>query len=86
MKKELIALLFVQFENAVYNYKGIECWSARELQQIFRYSDWRNFLQVIDKAKNACGNAGEKVLNHFVTVNKMVGLGSGAQREVEDIE
>jgi DNA-damage-inducible protein D len=85
MKKELIAELFMQFENAVYLYKGIECWSARELQQIFNYSDWRNFLKVINKAKDACSNAGEKIADHFVALNKMVELGSGSKREIEDI-
>ncbi len=85
MKKELIAELFLQFELAAYDYKGIECWSARELQEIFSYTDWRNFLKVIDKAKDACINAGEKLSDHFVDVNKMVELGSGAQRELEDI-
>jgi hypothetical protein len=83
MKKELIAELFLQFENAVYDYKGIECWSARELQQIFNYTAWRNFLKVIEKAKGACNNAGEKISDHFVDLNKMVELGSGSHREIE---
>jgi DNA-damage-inducible protein D len=85
MKKELIAQLFLQFEAAAYEYKGIECWSARELQQIFSYSDWRNFLKVIDKAKTACTQAGEKLTDHFVDVNKMIDLAKGAQREIEDM-
>ena len=85
MKKELIAQLFIQFEQASYNYKGIECWSARELQEIFGYTKWDNFLKVIVKAKDACKNAGEKISDHFADVGKMVELGSGAQREVEDI-
>lgn len=85
MKKELIAELFGQFENACYEYKGIECWSARELQEVFHYSEWRNFQKVIDKAVKACESAGEKKEDHFVEFNKMVGLGSGAQREVHDI-
>jgi DNA-damage-inducible protein D len=72
MKKELITALFVQFEQACYNYKGIECWSARELQQILGYAEWRNFLKVIDKAKDACINVGEDVKHHFVDVNKMI--------------
>ena len=58
MKKEQIQELFEQFENACYDYKGIECWSARELQSIFNYAEWRNFLKVIDKAKEACKNSG----------------------------
>ncbi len=85
MKKELIAELFGQFENACYEYKGIECWSARELQEVFHYSEWRNFQKVIEKAVTACESAGEKKEDHFVEFNKMVGLGSGAQREVHDI-
>jgi DNA-damage-inducible protein D len=85
MKKELIAQLFIQFEQAAYEYKGIECWSARELQQVFVYTDWRNFLKVIDKAKKACENAGENIPDHFVEVNKMIDLAKGAQREIEDM-
>ena len=85
MKKELIAQLFISFQEAAYDYKGIECWSARELQQIFNYAEWRNFIEVIEKAKTACEQAGEKLSDHFVEVNKMVELGSAAQREIEDI-
>jgi DNA-damage-inducible protein D len=85
MKKELIAALFIQFEQAQYNYIGIECWSARELQSILGYSEWRNFMKVIDKAKDACVNAGEKISNHFVDINKMVEVGSAAKRALEDI-
>ncbi|MFM9839573.1 MAG: DNA damage-inducible protein D [Cyclobacteriaceae bacterium] len=85
MKKELIADLFFQFEQVCYDYKGIECWSARELQQIFNYSEWRNFLKVVDKAKEACSNAGENISDHFVGVNKMIELAKSAQREIDDI-
>jgi DNA-damage-inducible protein D len=51
MKKELINQLFVKFEQACYDYKGIECWSARELQEILGYSRWENFYNAIEKAK-----------------------------------
>lgn len=85
MEKEQIAELFSRFESACYDYKGIECWSARELQKEFNYTDWRNFIKVIDKAKDACKNAGGAVSDHFVELNKMVDLGSGSQREVEEI-
>ncbi|MDE3183947.1 MAG: DNA damage-inducible protein D [Bacteroidota bacterium] len=85
MKKEQIQQLFEQFENACYDYKGIECWSARELQTIFNYTDWRNFLKVIDKAKESCKNSGGEVSDHFVDVNKMIELAKGAQREIEDV-
>jgi DNA-damage-inducible protein D len=74
MKKELIAELFVQFENACYNYKGIECWSARELQPILGYLRWENFTNAIEKAKKSCENAGEELKYHFVDINKMIDL------------
>ncbi len=85
MKREVIIELFGKFEQACYNYNGIECWSARELQEILGYSKWVNFLNVIDKAKKACENADASVSDHFADVGKMVVVGSGAQREVEDI-
>jgi DNA-damage-inducible protein D len=85
MKKELIHELFERFEEACYILGGIECWSARDLQEIFGYTEWRNFLKVIDKAKNACKNSGANISDHFVDVNKMVNIGSGTQREIIDI-
>ena len=63
----------------------LECWSARDLQQLFGYSLWQNFCKVIEKAKEACTNVGQQIADHFIDVNKMVKLGSGAQREVDDI-
>ncbi len=62
-----------------------EYWEARELQHVLEYTEWRNFLKVIDKAKIACENSGNSVDDHFVDVNKMVGIGSGAERIVDDI-
>lgn len=85
MKKELITELFQKFEQACQEYNGIECWSARELQEIFNYTEWRNFLKVVEKAKTACKTAGDADSNHFVDINKMVQLGSGVQREIQDI-
>ena len=85
MKKEIITELFGKFEQACYDYNGIECWSARELQEVLGYSKWVNFLNVIDKAKKACENAGSSVSDHFADVGKMVSVGSGAQRMVEDM-
>jgi len=85
MKKEQIQQLFEQFENACYDFKGIECWSARELQTILGYSKWDNFLNVIDKAKKACENAGLTLSDHFADVGKMVVIGSGTERQIEDI-
>jgi DNA-damage-inducible protein D len=85
VKKELIVELFARFEQARYDYNGIECWSARELQEILGYSKWVNFLNVIEKAKKACENADSSVPDHFADVGKMIAIAKGAQREVEDI-
>jgi len=85
MKKELIAELFEKFETACYIINDVECWSARELQEILNYSKWDNFLNVIEKAKNACSNAGAKVSDHFADISKMILIGKGGQREVGDI-
>lgn len=85
MKKELITELLQKFEQAAYEFEGVECWSARELQKTFNYAEWRNFLKAIEKAKKSCENAGEVVSDHFVGFNKMVRLGSGSLREVDDI-
>src|SRR5258706_35670 len=84
MKKERIRELFEKFEHACYVYKGVECWSARELQEILGYSKWDNFLNVIEKSKTACNNAGANVSDHFAETGKMVALGSGSQREIPD--
>ncbi len=85
MKKELIIELLKRFEQACYIYKGIEYWKARELQEILGYSQWRNFVNAIDKAKAACTNAGESVANHFAEVSKMVEIGSNTIRTIEDV-
>ncbi len=85
MKKEQIQLLFEEFEGAAYEYKGVECWSARELQEILGYTKWDNFVKVIEKAKEACISSGEGIFNHFADVGKMVQLGSGAEREIQDM-
>jgi len=85
MKMEMITDLFGKFEMACYSYEGIECWSARELQELFGYTQWRNFLNTVLKAKEAAANAGEKVSDHFADISKMVTVGSGVKRALEDI-
>lgn len=85
MKKEVIRQYYNDFQAAALEVEGIECWSARDLQQLLGYSKWENFSKVIEKAKVACKNAGHKVTDHFPDVRKMVKLGSGAEREVDDV-
>ena len=84
MKTEEIFELFQQFESIANEYSGVECWSARELSVLLGYAKWEKFSNVIEKAKEACVKAGENPDNHFPHVGKMVTLGSGAQREVND--
>jgi DNA-damage-inducible protein D len=87
MKKELIDTLISSFEgHAQQTDTGVEYWLARDLQYLLGYAEWRNFLNsAITKAKTACEVSGHPIRDHFVDVNKMVDLGSGSQREIDDL-
>lgn len=86
MKKELVQALTDTFEgHAQQTETGVEYWLARDIQHLLGYAEWRNFGLVISKAKTACEVSGQRVTDHFVDVNKMVELGSGSQREIDDI-
>ncbi|MBP9136543.1 MAG: DNA damage-inducible protein D [Chitinophagales bacterium] len=85
MKSEEIKNLFVQFEAASAEIEGIECWSARELQELLGYNKWENFENVIQKAKSACINAGEQVADHFPDVRKTIPMPKGAEKDINDI-
>jgi DNA-damage-inducible protein D len=85
MKSEQIKELFYQFENICYRYNGIECWSARELQQLLDYGKWENFEKVIQKAKDACVLAGEVIADHFPGIRKVIEAGKGAKHAIDDI-
>ncbi|MCG2688643.1 DNA damage-inducible protein D [Candidatus Parcubacteria bacterium] len=85
MKQELIVQLNKTFEESVYTQKGVEYWMARDLQRLLDYTEWRNFLWVIDKAKTACINSGQNISDHFVDVNKTIPMPKGASKVVQDI-
>lgn len=85
MKSQEIKTLFEKFESATSEIEGIECWSARDLQVLLGYSKWENFEKVIQKAKDACENAGEDISNHFPDIRKMVEIGSNSERSINDI-
>ena len=86
MKKDEITALFGKFESISCEVEGIESWSARELQPLLGYAKWDNFINnVVVKAKEACRNAGEDVQNHFPDVGKMVSIGYGVEKQIDDI-
>jgi len=85
MKTAKIKALFEQFERASSEIEGIECWSARELQNLLGYTKWENFSNVVDKAKASCKNAGQKISDHFPDVRKVIEAGKGAVHEVDDM-
>ncbi len=86
MKTEIVQSLTDTFEaHAQQAENGIEFWLARDLQHLLGYDEWRNFATVISKARTACEVSTQAISDHFVDVNKMVDLGSGSQREVDDI-
>lgn len=65
---------------------GQEYWSARDLQEVLEYSQWRRFNETIERAKMVCEKSGNSISDHFAEVGKMVELGSGARRNVDDVE
>ena len=86
MRTDLVHALTETFEgHAQQTDGGIEFWLARDLQHLLGYTKWDNFLNVVSKAKTACEVSGHPVADHFADVGKMVDLGSGSQREVDDM-
>ena len=63
-----------------------EYWTARDLSKVLEYSEYRHFKPVIDRAKEACKNSGYQVADHFEDILGMVSIGSGAEREIEDVK
>lgn len=64
---------------------GCEFWSARKLSKALEYYEYRNFLPVVEKAREACKNSGHAIEDHFVQVNEMVEIGSGGRRQIADV-
>ncbi len=64
---------------------GVEYWLARDLQHLLGYAKWDNFLSVIAKARTACEVSGQAIADHFADVGKMIKLGKGGQREIDEI-
>lgn len=86
MKKDLVEVTHHQtFESLRQEEEDCEFWSARKLAKALEYNEYRNFLNVIEKAKEACKNSGHTIDNHFVDINEMVDIGSGGQRSISDV-
>src|SRR4051812_30591081 len=65
---------------------GVEYWTARELLVVLGYTEWRNFEEVVQKAKQSCITSNEDINDHFVGVNKMIKIAKDAIREVRDFK
>ncbi len=85
MKHELVARMLKNFEESAHEKDGVEYWFARDLQALLDYAEWRNFENVIEKAKIACKNSKQEVSDHFVDVNKTIEMPKGATKDVLDI-
>lgn len=86
MKQEIIQKLHKSFDDyAQKTEDGLEFWFARDLQILLGYDKWENFKKVIDKAKIACQNSGQNTSDHFPDIRKMITLGKGGKREIDDI-
>ncbi len=86
MKSEIVIEFTDTFEgHALRTETGIEYWLARDLQHLLGYLRWENFVAVVGKAKTSCEVSGQSIEDHFRDVTKMVDIGSGSQRPIEDI-
>ncbi|GBU07391.1 DNA-damage-inducible protein DinD [Bacteroidales bacterium] len=85
MEKDTIVRLNKRFEQYAYQQDGVEYWVARELQELLEYTQWRNFENVIAKAKIACEKSGNAISDHFVDISKTIQMPKGASKEVPDM-
>ena len=79
MKTEIVRRLHKNFEDYVHVQDGVEFWFARDLQKLLGYDEWRNFLKIIEKARESCRTANNPVLDHFVDANKSIPLPKGGR-------
>jgi DNA-damage-inducible protein D len=86
MKTDVIFKLTENFEDFLQlTEDGTAFWLARDLQHLLGYAKWDNFQHVISKSKTACEISGHAIADHFADVGKMVDIGSGAQKEIDDV-
>ncbi|MBF0483818.1 MAG: DNA damage-inducible protein D [Candidatus Omnitrophica bacterium] len=87
MKKDVLIRLKIKFDEILklFPKSQVEFWYARDLMAVLGYERWENFIKVINKAIKACDKSGGEVFNHFRGVTKMVSIGSGAERPIDDI-
>lgn len=87
MDKQIVIRLHASFEDMVRKHveTGVEFWCARDLQMLLGYARWENFVKVIDKAKTACRNSNNDLSDHFLDITKMIDLGKGGKREIDDV-
>jgi DNA-damage-inducible protein D len=86
MNRDIVVRLHSSFEDMLQREPetGIEFWRARDLQMLLGYAKWESFTRVIDKAKTACESSGYDIRDHFLDITKMVDVGSGAKRKIDD--
>jgi len=87
MNKRLTKKTMTLFESIKHiDENGVEYWTSRSLWKVLEYNEYRNFLPVIEKAKIACENSGQRIENHFVDIHEMILIGKGAERPLDSVK
>ena len=87
MSKKLAKKTMTLFESIKHiDENGVEYWTSRSLWKILEYTEYRHFLPVIEKAKLACENSGQKVEDHFEDILEMIVIGKGGERQVDSVK
>ena len=85
MKTDSIKQLHTKFEESAYTEEDVTYWFARDIQILLDYARWENFETAINRAREACQNSGETIDHHFRDITKMIEIGKGGKRKVEDV-